>query len=378
MIKKYLVACVIFALGVILSDYMFSCFNTKTVSVVLPTYNRAEYLSKAIDSILNQTFQDFELIVVDDGSTDNTMDILKAYLSKSDKIKVIRHIHNQGVSVSRNRGNQYATGKYIAIMDSDDFAYPSYLETVVAFMEKNPDVTVGVPMKNKFIEEKGVPFEELRQWLMFPSTYQIVFANYVGNVGNIFRREFAEKHQITYNRQYSCGEDYDFWLQILYKNGRIETVPSLTPLVATRHKGGLSITGNCWYATDRIKNELYQKINYSWEDGYFDNCHLLFHTVKAFPNAFSKKEQQQIINVCPTETDIFIKVQHPSWEDYLVFETGAETVSRKSVLQKARVLLFIPNEKITIKWDDWGEETFMFDIHKRVYVHQNISTDEER
>jgi len=97
-----------------------------TISVIIPTYNRAHVLGRSVQSVLNQTFQDFELIIVDDGSTDNTESLVNRFRSK--KIKYIRHQVNQGVSVAPNTGVRLAKGDYIAILDDDEEWMPEKLE----------------------------------------------------------------------------------------------------------------------------------------------------------------------------------------------------------------------------------------------------------
>ena len=91
-----------------------------TVSVIIPTYNRAHLVGRAIKSVLNQTYRDFEIIVVDDGSTDNTKDIIKEFQKKDKRIKYIPYEKNKGGSAARNTGIKAAKGEYIAFLDSDD------------------------------------------------------------------------------------------------------------------------------------------------------------------------------------------------------------------------------------------------------------------
>jgi len=90
------------------------------VSVIIPTYNRAHLIGRAIQSVLNQTYQDFELIVVDDGSTDNTNEVIKEFSQKDKRILYIKHDKNKGGSAARNTGIKAARGEYIAFQDSDD------------------------------------------------------------------------------------------------------------------------------------------------------------------------------------------------------------------------------------------------------------------
>ena len=106
-----------------------------SISVVIATYNRASLLPETLDAVLAQRFRDFELIVVDDGSTDETQQVLKPY---GDRVRYF-YQENSGPSAARNLGVRHARGEWIAIQDSDDLFAPDHLESLFAFAEKNPD-----------------------------------------------------------------------------------------------------------------------------------------------------------------------------------------------------------------------------------------------
>ena len=108
------------------------------LSVIMPTYNRSTTVRRAINSILVQTFSDFEFIIVDDSSTDDTPSILLEYASRDERIVLLRQEKNQGQAAARNLGVNKARGKYIAFMDDDDVSLPLRLEKQVAFMDNNP------------------------------------------------------------------------------------------------------------------------------------------------------------------------------------------------------------------------------------------------
>lgn len=110
------------------------------VSVVMPVYNREDYIKSAIDSVLMQTYKDFELIIVDDGSTDNTVKIIRSY--DDPRIRLIRHEINKGVAAARNTGYRNAKGEFIVIADSDDINLPTKFEEQVKYLDANPDITV--------------------------------------------------------------------------------------------------------------------------------------------------------------------------------------------------------------------------------------------
>ena len=105
------------------------------VSIIMPSYNTAPYISETIQSVLNQTYQNWELIVVDDCSTDNT-DQVVAYI-KDERIKYFKNEKNSGAAISRNRALRESKGRWIAFLDSDDLWMPEKLEKQIAFMESN-------------------------------------------------------------------------------------------------------------------------------------------------------------------------------------------------------------------------------------------------
>lgn len=179
------------------------------VSVIIPTYNRGRIVKEAIDSVLAQNFTDFELIVVDDGSTDNTQDILSSY--KKDII--VFHQENKGVSSARNRGIVSASGQFIAFLDSDDLWLPKKLSIHVNFFNANPHALIcqteekwlrnGIRVNPKKRHKKlsGDIFEHsLYLCLVSPSAVMI-------------KRSLFEKTGMFDESLPAC-EDYDMWLRV--------------------------------------------------------------------------------------------------------------------------------------------------------------------
>ena len=115
--------------------------NTLQISVLVPVYNVVDYLRDCLDSILNQTYRDFEIVTVDDGSTDSSLTILTEYAAQDSRIKVITHQKNEGLAETRNTALRHAAGRFVAFVDSDDFIAPSYLEDLVQCQERtNADI----------------------------------------------------------------------------------------------------------------------------------------------------------------------------------------------------------------------------------------------
>ncbi|MFX0134342.1 MAG: glycosyltransferase family 2 protein, partial [Candidatus Hodarchaeota archaeon] len=112
------------------------------ISVVLPAYNHEKYISQSIESILSQTFKDFELIIIDDKSIDRSLKIAEEYQKKDDRIKIIRHKKNEGISKSVNDGIDFAVGKYIAIACTDDIWKVDKLKKQISILKNNENLIV--------------------------------------------------------------------------------------------------------------------------------------------------------------------------------------------------------------------------------------------
>ncbi|MBW1698889.1 MAG: glycosyltransferase [Deltaproteobacteria bacterium] len=206
------------------------------VSVIIPTFNRGWILKEAIDSVLAQDFKHFELIIVDDGSTDNTRQVLEPY---SDRLAIIRQ-QNAGVSSARNRGIASARGQFVAFLDSDDLWLPQKLSRQVSFFESNPDALicqteeiwvrngVRVNPKNRHKKESGTIFKRsLALCLVSPSAVMV-------------RRSLFDKVG-GFDETLPACEDYDLWLRVSYRYP-IHLIE--TPLIVKRggHPDQLSLS----------------------------------------------------------------------------------------------------------------------------------------
>lgn len=128
------------------------------VSVLMTVYNRMAYIGEAIESVLASTYQNFELIIVDDCSTDESFDIAKQYAAKDPRIKLFKNDHNLGQFQNRNKAASYASGEYLKYLDSDDLIYPHGLEVMVRSLDRFPKAAFAI-MHNKPEDIKPYPFE---------------------------------------------------------------------------------------------------------------------------------------------------------------------------------------------------------------------------
>lgn len=184
------------------------------VSVIMPTYNCKMFLREAIESILNQTFQDFEFLIIDDNSIDGTTAILNDYLQKDSRLKVYSQ-ERKGLIMSLNRGCMLAKGKYIARMDADDISLPHRLEHQVRYMEEHPEIGV-LGTWIRIIDESGRPRRTVRL-LTDPKMLGLYLCmeNHMCHPTVMMRRDVIE-HLGFYNLNALHAEDYDLWGRASY------------------------------------------------------------------------------------------------------------------------------------------------------------------
>ena len=191
------------------------------VSIIMPAYNKENYIQKTLDSIIQQKFIDFELIIIDDGSTDKTRNILEEYRVLDKRIK-IHHIENGGVSNARNIGLRHAVGDWIQFLDADDLIDPEYLINAIQLAEKK-DVDIlfsyffvinenGDVLKKVSIEKQGI-MDQLGVCSCFiEEQYKNGFFGYISN--KLIRKEVIEKSGAEFPIGIKLAEDLDFYARL--------------------------------------------------------------------------------------------------------------------------------------------------------------------
>lgn len=156
----YLTASVLTLVLLAVGLYSFFLLGKPKISVVMPVYNTEQYLNESISAVLNQTFKDFELILVNDGSTDNSLKIMKEFAQKDNRIKLIDLKENGGAGNARNEGIRHIRGKYTIFVDSDDRMYPQMLEKLYSYAQKNNlDITICLSEVFHVPENMYVPYQ---------------------------------------------------------------------------------------------------------------------------------------------------------------------------------------------------------------------------
>ena len=181
------------------------------ITVLMPVYNGARFLAAAIDSILQQTFGDLELLAINDGSYDQTAEILARYRDR--RVRVVTNKRNVGLITTLNRGLDLARGRFVARMDADDISLPKRLETQLAFLLRNPEVgvcgtwfrTIGNGASRVVRPPYSPNIVSAHAFFYCPLAHPSV----------MFRREMLERHALRYDPTALHAEDYDLWVRAL-------------------------------------------------------------------------------------------------------------------------------------------------------------------
>lgn len=230
------------------------------ISVVMAVYNRAALVGEAIQSILDQTFDRFEFIIVDDGSTDQSVAVIRQY--RDPRIRLIQLPENRGHTVARNIGNEAARGAYIAVIDSDDIALPQRLEKQLAFMEAHPEVGL-CGCSAHWIDEVG---QKQSTWRAIgdPALCRanLVFGMSFHHPTWLVRRAIYE--QLAYRTEWELAEDLDFMIEAAH----ITTLAGLRDILmlCRDHPGRISRRRQQEQASKHmlVGQRIFQRVGLHW------------------------------------------------------------------------------------------------------------------
>ncbi|MEN9519548.1 MAG: hypothetical protein RLZZ381_2136 [Cyanobacteriota bacterium] len=292
------------------------------ISIVIPTYNSELTIQETIESIQKQTFTDFEIIVIDDGSQDNTVDVVKNLVKSESRLKIFPY-ENGGVSVARNRGIEIARGEFISLLDGDDLWTPDKLESQLKALKNNPQAGVAYSWSN-LIDEDGKFLGSGGSPLYQGNVYQeLLHGNFLSNGSSILVRREAVESIGNFPTDYPLASDWDFYLrlaskwpfvvvpkyQILYRQRSNSMSSNIEPLIEAS-------CGVLARASQLAPVELQSSRNKSWSNLhlYFANLYLKQknnakainqvgpHLRIAFrfypPNLFSEYAQRILIKFC--------------------------------------------------------------------------------
>ncbi|MDX9964216.1 glycosyltransferase family A protein [Desulfobacter postgatei] len=273
------------------------------VSVIIPAYNAAEYINEAVESVLSQTYGNLEIIVIDDGSTDNTAACVSSAFESS--IIILRQCNN-GPSSARNRGIEVATGKYIAFLDADDIWFPDKISEQVNLMEAYPDVGMvfgnsttlkdGIAAEKSHFELQGLDCEYFGDPVYYQNAFKKLFYKNIIMTQTVMVRKSTLERTNGFDTGFRFAEDLLLWLDI----AKISKVAYQFHVVAfrRRHEGNLT--------------------NNSGEHFFI------------WPNVYKKIEELHGDLLAQLDIDIYSKIA-ASWYYlglYKIYEQGSRNVSK--------------------------------------------------
>lgn len=227
------------------------------VTVLMTVYNGGKYLKESVRSVLSQTFEDFEFLIINDCSTDDSVTVIKSF--NDERIVIHNNERNLGQTRSLNVGLGLAKGKYIARMDADDMAFPLWLETLVNYAESNQEY-VAVGAATAVMDESG----KLKKVFRTPTTFEglifhIFFGNALNHVGSLFKKEIILKNG-GYNEEFKISQDYELWSSLLRNKYRLINIEAI--LVAVRvHESSVGYAAEKNSGLMEVAQTVYRNIN---------------------------------------------------------------------------------------------------------------------
>ena len=198
------------------------------ISVIIPSYNHAHFLGRALQSVIDQTYVHWEVIVIDNHSGDHTDEVLASF--KDSRIKVLKIYNNGSIAASRNLGIRESFGEWMAFLDSDDFWYPEKLKTIMMVIEDS-DVYDVLCNDEVMVDKKTGTNTVLRYGPYENDFYQILLVegNRLSTSATIIRREFLQRHALAFNEtvEYITVEDYGLWLDLARTGARFKFIDNV-------------------------------------------------------------------------------------------------------------------------------------------------------
>lgn len=259
-----------------------------SISVIIPAYNSADYISRCIDSVLNQTFQDFEILIIDDGSTDNTREIIESY---TDKRIICLKQENAGPAAARNKGLEQAKGEYIAFLDADDMWTPDKLETQIKCFSENNKLCLVFSALQLINENREVFHIKKHKKYSNDELLKQLLTDYPENIplpSTVMLKKSYLDETGFFNPKLYTGEDFDLWLRLILKGEFCYIDEPLTlrykPKTSLTNSIDYSVTEKChkevldrFFATENLDKKILKLKNRAYSFIYYDVSRLYFY-----------------------------------------------------------------------------------------------------
>lgn len=284
-------------------------YSSDLVSVVIPCYNHGKYLAQAIESVLKQSYQSYEIIVVDDGSTDNSKKVAQSY-------PAVRYLYqqNQGPSMARNTGIDKSIGRFLVFLDADDWLFPDALKINIKYLLENEEAAF-VSGSHQKVNNDGVILEE-GKWVVREDPYlHLLQGNYIGMHATVmYRRSVLEK--IKFDVSLRLCEDYDVYLKITRKYPVIHHEVTIAAYRIHDSNTSVNIPRMLEAALkvlerqrDKLLNER-ELVNYKngleiWENYY---CGLLYNELLFKPFSFLSAKKEELATLKKFHLRLYLKL----------------------------------------------------------------------
>lgn len=294
---------------------------TSLVSIIITTHNRAQLLPRAIDSVINQTYKNIEIIVVDDCSSDNTTQIVKEHIKKDDRVRYIKNKKKSGANVSRNKGILSAQGKFIAGLDDDDEFMPNRIELL---LENYDEKYAFITSNNIIIHDGFLHFTKCKSII---NIEDMLFDNIINNQGLILKSRLQEVG--LYDEKLTACQDYDIWMKLILKYGKVKIIEESTQIIYRNSlKQSISTKSRKKYYG---YFNFYKRYKYLMND-YHKKAHLIrIYDIKSKNNVACELAVKLLIN----------KIRTTSIKEFSIF--GINTIS-------VEIIKFMNNNNLKINY----------------------------
>ncbi|MCU7551294.1 glycosyltransferase [Chitinophagaceae bacterium LB-8] len=259
------------------------------VTIVMPVYNAEKHLKEAIESILNQTFTDFEFVIINDGSTDQSKEIIISY-SSDPRIKYYENDQNIGLIKTLNKGIEIANGEYIARMDADDISFPERLKKQVAYLDKYAEVSI---VGTWFL------FSDSKEEVKYPNDHEsikvkLLTGNALGHPTVLMRKSDIQRLELRYCVDYPEAEDYHLWTNAVMKGLKMANLPEVLLNYRIHNHQVSNVRAS-------KQNEITKRVILEYWEYFFAKYQLQFSAQLRhllFGSVFKKTEYINLIRLC--------------------------------------------------------------------------------
>lgn len=248
------------------------------ITVFIPMYNAESYISDTIHSVLNQTFRDFELLIIDDGSVDHSVEVVNSF--DDNRVRLVLNEKNMGLPFTRNRGLELSRGEYIALLDADDLSMPRRLEFQYRFLEENPQYGAVCSKTDFLIDGEIIKSLRLSSKVENVNLF-LMFGCFVPNPTAMIRKKIIDTYNLKYNAKYFVAQDYGFWVEF----SKYSQIAKLPDALVVYRKGHRNITYTSLTNKAKERKRIIDEIRTNCIKHYTDS--LTEHDIKIINTVFS-------------------------------------------------------------------------------------------